>query len=92
MSPEQIRGRADIDGRSDIWSLGVVIFEMLAGSVPFTGESVSDIIASILKTDAPLVSKYIANCPTELERIVTKTLQKRNATNAIRISKISFLI
>lgn len=76
MSPEQIRGRKDIDGRTDIWSLGVVIFEMLTGRVPFAGETVSDVIASILKTDAPHLSKCIDDCPAELERIVTKALQK----------------
>ncbi len=77
MSPEQVRGRADIDARSDIWSLGVVIFEMLTGRVPFAGETVGDIIASILKTDAPLLSKCVKDCPAELERIISKTLQKR---------------
>lgn len=76
MSPEQTRGLANIDARTDIWSLGVVLFEMLTGHVPFAGETVSDVIASILKTDAPHLSKCIADCPAELERIVTKTLQK----------------
>ncbi|MDQ3130225.1 MAG: serine/threonine-protein kinase [Acidobacteriota bacterium] len=76
MSPEQVRGRADIDARTDIWSLGVVIFEILTGRVPFAGETVSDVIASILKTDAPHLSKCVADCPGELERIVTKALQK----------------
>jgi len=76
MSPEQVRGRADIDARTDIWSLGVVIFEILTGRVPFAGETVSDVIASILKTDAPHLSKCIADCPGELERIVMKALQK----------------
>ncbi|HSK74524.1 MAG TPA: protein kinase [Pyrinomonadaceae bacterium] len=76
MSPEQIRGRADIDARTDIWSLGVVIFEMLTGRVPFTGESVGDVIASILKTETPHLSECVEDCPGELERIVTKSLQK----------------
>ena len=51
MSPEQARGKP-VDGRSDIWALGVVIFEMLAGQRPFDGETISDIMAAIL-TQAP---------------------------------------
>jgi len=76
MSPEQVRGRTDIDGRTDIWSLGVVLFEMLTGRVPFAGETVSDMIASILKTDPPHLSKLIGDCPPELERIIDKALAK----------------
>nr|MBA3601689.1 serine/threonine protein kinase [Acidobacteriota bacterium] len=76
MSPEQTRGLANIDARTDIWSLGVVLFEMLTGHVPFAGETVSDVIASILKTDMPHLSKCVDDCPAELERIVTKALQK----------------
>lgn len=76
MSPEQVRGRTDIDGRTDIWSLGVVLFEMLTGRVPFAGETVSDMIASILTTDPPRLSRLIGDCPTELERIIDKALAK----------------
>jgi serine/threonine protein kinase len=76
MSPEQIRGRADIDARTDIWSLGVVIFEMLTGRVPFAGETVSDMIASILKTDALRLSKCVADCPSALELMIDKALAK----------------
>ena len=76
MSPEQVRGRRDIDGRADIWSLGVVIFEMLTGRVPFAGDTVSDLIASILTTDAPHLSELVGDCPPELKRIVEKALAK----------------
>jgi serine/threonine protein kinase len=76
MSPEQVRGRTDIDGRTDIWSLGIVFFEMLTGRAPFTGETVSDIIALILKTDPPHLSKFIDDCPLELERMINKALAK----------------
>ena len=56
MSPEQARG-ANVDARTDIWSLGVVVYEMASGQLPFEGETVSDCIASILKTDPPTLSE-----------------------------------
>jgi len=57
MSPEQARGR-DVDGRTDIWSLGVVLYEALAGRAPFRGESPTDVLASVVgKEPAPLFSR-----------------------------------
>jgi serine/threonine protein kinase len=75
MSPEQVRGKT-VDARSDVWSLGIVMYEMFSGRVPFTGDSMNDIIASILKNEPAALSKSTPNCPAELRRIVTKTLQK----------------
>ncbi len=76
MSPEQTRGLADIDARADVWSFGAVLFEMFAGRPPFEENTVSDLIASILKTETPPLSRFVADCPPELERIVTKALKK----------------
>lgn len=76
MSPEQTRGRRDLDRRTDIWSLGVVIFEMLTGTRPFAGDTSSDIIASILKSEPRHISELTPRCPSQLDHIVAKALRK----------------
>jgi len=75
MSPEQARG-VPVDERSDIFSLGTVIYEMVARRKPFDGETPSDTLASILKTEPPALLQVDARVPPELNRIVTKSLRK----------------
>jgi serine/threonine-protein kinase len=76
MSPEQARG-IDVDARTDIWSLGVVIYEIVAGRVPFAGATTGDMLGLILgDRDAPPLARFARDVPAELERIVTKALTK----------------
>lgn len=75
MSPEQARGKS-VDARSDIFSLGAVIYEMVTQRKPFDGETPSDVLASILRTEPPPVSQLFSDAPPELTRIVAKTLRK----------------
>jgi len=75
MSPEQARG-FEIDSRSDIWSLGVVFFELLTQRHPFAGATKSDIIASILQKSVPSLSNFYNNYPVEADNIITRALQK----------------
>ena len=75
MSPEQARGQK-VDARTDIFSLGVVLYEMLTGRAPFEGETSSDVIAAILKTEPSPLGHYLPEAPRELERIVTKAMRK----------------
>ncbi len=75
MSPEQARGR-QIDPRSDIFSLGIVMFELCSGKRPFEGENQLELISSILKDEAPPLRQLVPEIPHELERIVEKSLRK----------------
>jgi eukaryotic-like serine/threonine-protein kinase len=75
MSPEQARGLA-VDSRSDIFSLGAVMYEMVARRKPFEGETASDTMASILKSEPPPLQHLVPETPAELVRIVTKSLRK----------------
>jgi serine/threonine protein kinase/predicted Zn-dependent protease len=75
MSPEQIRDRR-IDARTDIWSLGVLLYEMVAGQRPFEGETFGDVIAAVLKSEPTALTELAPECPPELERTVVKALQK----------------
>src|SRR5438477_1543285 len=77
MSPEQTRGQT-VDARSDIWSLGVVIYEMIAGIPPFHGETPSDCIASILTTEPLPLSGVLPEVPLNLESILQKALRKNS--------------
>jgi serine/threonine-protein kinase len=75
MSPEQARG-LPVDTRTDIWSLGVVLYEMVGGRLPFEGGTSSDVIASILNQEPTTLVRYSPEVPTELEWIVKKALRK----------------
>src|SRR3989440_1087841 len=75
MSPEQARGLA-VDARTDIFSLGVVIYELVAGRAPFGGATRSDLIAALLEREPPPLARFAPEIPAELERIVMKALTK----------------
>ena len=75
MSPEQTRGQA-VDGRSDLFSWGVVMYEMLTGQAPFQGETASDVIAEILKTEPAPLHNMVPGLPPQFEAIVVRAMRK----------------
>lgn len=78
MSPEQVRGEVHrLDGRVDIWALGVVLYEMLSGRRPFGGEDVEELFDEILNRDPKPPRQIDDNIPIELERITLKCLSKK---------------
>jgi len=89
MSPEQALG-AEVDARTDIYSAGVVMFEMATGQIPFTGSSPNVVLAKIMNQPAPAVTTLNPNIPASFEKVIRKCLEKnreqryQNAANLLR--------
>jgi serine/threonine-protein kinase len=80
MSPEQCRGLSrEIDGRADIYSLGVILYEMLAGRPPFVGEAGGDTMIMQVRDEPPPVSSFVAGVPARLEGVIRRALAKSPA-------------
>ncbi|HEY0321647.1 MAG TPA: protein kinase [Pyrinomonadaceae bacterium] len=75
MSPEQARG-LPVDARTDIWSLGCVLYEMVTRRAPFEGPTMTDVLAAILEREPPPFSAVIQDAPAQLEWIIRKALRK----------------
>ena len=76
MSPEQAKGEP-VDERTDIFSFGVLIYEMITARTPFAGDSVSETFANLINQEPPPIARFAANAPDELTRIVSKMLRKK---------------
>jgi serine/threonine-protein kinase len=79
MSPEQVQSSRHVDSRSDIWSLGVVLFELLTGVVPFAGEAFGEVAVKIATQAVTPLRVYREDVPAELEQVVARCLEKSPA-------------
>ena len=76
MSPEQMQSSRNVDARADVWSLGVILFELVTGRVPFEGEVLTELIAKILSTPPSPVRGFAPEVPPALEQVILRCLEK----------------
>jgi len=90
MSPEQLRDASGVDARTDVWAMGVVIFELLSGRAPFETNSIPELYAKILNEPTPSLRALVPNVSVELEAVVTRCLEKdrsRRFTDAADLAR-----
>lgn len=84
MSPEQVRNSKNVDERTDIWSIGVVLYELLSGRVPYEADSVTDVVAAVVGDPLPPLSQRRPGLPRGLVEVVETCLQKKRRRITIR--------
>lgn len=76
MAPEQIRGKPPVDKKTDLYALGCVLFEMIAGETPFTSNNQGEMLMQHLQEEPPRITSMVPDCPIELEDLIFKLLEK----------------
>ena len=77
MSPEQLRSSKSVDARADIWSMGIILFELMGGTPPFLGDNFGELFALILESDPPAIRSKRPDVPPQLEQVIMRCLQRK---------------
>jgi serine/threonine-protein kinase len=89
MSPEQMRSSRNVDHRTDIWSLGAVLFELLARRPPYEGETVGELMARVLTDPLPSIRSFRADIPVGLEAVIARCLEKNPDARFANVAELS---
>lgn len=76
MSPEQLNSSRDVDARTDIWALGIILYELITGTTPFNGDSIPQLVNAVLNTQAASFASLNVSVPAGLEEVVARALSK----------------
>ncbi|MFZ5892291.1 MAG: serine/threonine protein kinase [Myxococcota bacterium] len=92
MSPEQVQSSKDVDARSDIWALGVVLFQLLTGAVPFNGEAFGEVAIKIATHPTPSVCGLRADVPAGLELVLNRCLEKQREQRYPNVAELALAL
>jgi len=92
MSPEQMRSSANVGPSTDIWALGVILFELIAGVVPFNGAAITEVLAAVLSLPPPPLAQYRTDVPHELEAAIRRCLEKDPTARFRSIAQLAMAI
>jgi serine/threonine-protein kinase len=89
MSPEQMRSAASVGPATDIWALGVILFELLSGQTPFNGTTLTEVLTQVLSCPTPSLGALCPELPEGLERVVARCLEKDPAARPANIAELA---
>ena len=89
MAPEQMRSSRDVDARSDIWSMGIILFRLVSGHVPFHGDTLGDLLHKVMSEPTPSLRTHCPNLPAGFEQVVEKCLMKQRIDRYANLAELA---